>query len=297
MRVFFPWSPPVRRNSLAEGADIGGRPRDPFESRGLLSHDGAAVPTDIDPSSAASPDLHDEDAIRLSPLERLVVSLVAFFISVFGRVTDLALLLLRPSLLRPYLAVWAAEIRASPYRWPRSFEALRATKQAGQTIRELMYGEVLLASAVFVFWRAGVRRGSRFVDLGAGRGRALLAARWLGAEARGVELLRAHVRAVEGAMVRAGARLEVGDAAEADLSEATHLFLNWCAWRSETKLRMRERIERCRPGTRVVAVTRPIEGSQFFRVSAWPVLFSWGFEAVHVSELGAEGPTGEADSP
>ena len=244
-------------------------------------------PSDMDPSPAASPDLDDEQELRASPIERLALSLLALLISTFGRLTDLLVLLPRPSLLRPYLAIWAAELRASPYRWPRSFEAVRSTKQVGQTIRELMYGEVLLSSAVFLFWRAGVRRGSRLVDLGAGRGRALLAARWLGAEARGIELLQAHVQAVDAALAHAGARLEQGDAGSADLADATHVFLNWCAWRPETKARVLERIERCPPGTRVVAVTRPVESPRFRRLSAWPALFTWGFERVHLLELEA----------
>jgi SAM-dependent methyltransferase len=172
----------------------------------------------------------------------------------------------------------------SPYRFRRSFEVVRVLRASGQGMRELIYGETPLFTAVGLFRRAGVGRGSRVVDLGAGRGRVLLAARWLGAEARGVELLADHVVSVAGQLKPAGVTLTVGDAMREELGDATHVFVNWTALSPETKARLTERFRTCRPGTRFVVVTRPIEGPDFVLLVRYRRLFTWGIEAVWLQE-------------
>ena len=92
----------------------------------------------------------------------ILIRLYAMLLDVLSRLGDLAVLLWRPRLLLPYLGLW---------------------------LREAMYGETPVHTALWLFWKAGLGKGGQLVDLGAGRGRTLLAARWLGAGARGVELL------------------------------------------------------------------------------------------------------------
>jgi hypothetical protein len=206
---------------------------------------------------------------------------------VFGiviRVTDVLLLLWHPRLLPPYLRIWWAEFRHTPYKARRTFEVVRALKATGQRFRELIYGETPLMTAVSVFKRAGVRRGSQLMDLGAGRGRTLLAARWLGAEAHGVELLADHVARVAEPLRSAGATLTVGDMTQAELGNATHIFTNWLALSPETKAKMIERFRTCRPGTRFITVTHPIEAEGFVRLSRHWRLFTWGVEVVWIHE-------------
>lgn len=228
------------------------------------------------------------DDLELGLLQMVAIRAVTLVIEILGRALDVLVLLVRPRLLWAYLRVWGAEIWRSPYKWPRSFEAHRVVKATGQTLRELMYGEVLLGTAVYLMSRAGVGRSSVVVDVGAGRGRALLAARWLGARARGIELWEPHVKAVGPALRAAGAELEAGDAAQADLSEATHVLLNWCAFSAEMQAKLTERFKAtCRPGTRFIAVSRPVEDPAFHPVSRHLTLFSWGFERVVVQELRA----------
>ncbi|WP_225409565.1 class I SAM-dependent methyltransferase [Stigmatella hybrida] len=205
-------------------------------------------------------------------------------IGILTRFTDLVLLLVRPRLLRPYGSLWREEFRHTPYRARRTFEVIRALKASGQRFRELIYGETPLLTAILAFRRAGVGRGSRLVDLGAGRGRVLLAARWLGAEARGIELIADHVTRVEAPLARVGARLQVGDATQADLEDPTHVFTNWLALEPETKARLIERFRTCRPGTRFITVTRPIEAPDFVRHSRRWMLFTWGIESVWIHE-------------
>ncbi len=225
-----------------------------------------------------------ERELRLSPWEAVVIRASNVVLATVGRIVDLAVLLLRPWLLRPYFGLWWAELLRSPYRGPRSFEAVRVVKASGQTLRELMYGEGLTASAIWLFRRAGVDRRSRVLDIGAGRGRVLLGARWLGAEAAGIELREEHVRAVRRSMERAGARLETGDAMKADLGQPTHVFLNWCAFSPETKARVVERLGGLAPGTRIIAVTQPIEDPKFKTLSRHRVLFTWGTEPAWIHE-------------
>ncbi|MBI3184140.1 MAG: class I SAM-dependent methyltransferase [Myxococcales bacterium] len=216
--------------------------------------------------------------------ERAVISITKLVLAILCRALDLLMLAVRPRLVGPYLSVWLAERRRSPYRWPRSFETVLLLKQTGHTARELTYGEIPLLTAVLLFRRAGLGPGGRLVDLGAGRGRALLAARWLGAQARGVELRREHVEAVRPAMARAGAHLEVADATEADLTGATHVFANWCAFGEESRRRIAERLLACPSGTRLISVLHPAPGGQLRALCRRPGLFTWGFEWVWIHE-------------
>ncbi len=240
--------------------------------------------SDVSPPGKAA--RNDLDDLEVGPLQMIAIRAMNLVIEAVGRVLDTAVLLVRPRLLWAYLRLWGAEIWKSPYRWPRSFEARRVVQASGQTLRELMYGEVLVSTCAYVLARAGVGPGSMLVDVGAGRGRALLAARLRGARARGIELWEPHVRAMAPALERVGAALEAGDAAQADYSDATHVLLNWCAFSDETKERLTARLlETARPGTRLIAVTHPAQGERFRTISTHTTLFSWGFEKVFVQEL------------
>ena len=240
--------------------------------------------SDVSPRRKAA--RNDLDDLKVGFFQLLVIRAVNLVIEAVGRVLDVLVLLPRPRLLWAYLRLWGAELWRSPYRWPRSFEARRVVTASGQTLRELMYGEVLVSTGAYLLARAGVRPGSTLVDVGAGRGRALLAARLRGADARGVELWEPHVRAMAPALRRVGATLEVGDAATADYAGATHVLLNWCAFSDETKARVTARLlQTCRPGTRLLAVTHPAEGDRLRTLSRHTTLFSWGLETVTIQEL------------
>ncbi|WP_224370086.1 class I SAM-dependent methyltransferase [Hyalangium versicolor] len=239
-----------------------------------------------DPTSPAPGAKRDDDLeeFDLPFFERLALQLQVRVFALIIRFTDLLLLLWRPRLLRPYLAIWWQELIHTPYRARRTFEVVRALKATGQRFRELIYGETPLMTALYVFNRAGVGRTSRLIDLGAGRGRVLIAARWLGAEARGVELIADHVTRVAPRLQAAGITLTVGDMTREELGDATHLFTNWLALTPETKARLIERFRTCRPGTRIITVTRPIEAEDFVRLSRHWMLFTWGVEVVWIHE-------------
>jgi hypothetical protein len=244
--------------------------------------------TDPTPPAPAAKSDDELEEFDLPFFERLALQLQVRLFAIVIRITDLLLLLWRPRLLRPYLGIWWEEFRHTPYRARRTFEVVRALKATGQRFRELIYGETPLMTALYVFKRAGVSRGSRLVDLGAGRGRVLIAARWLGAEARGVELIADHVTRVAPRLQAAGITLTVGDMTREELGDATHLFTNWLALTPETKAKLIERFRTCQPGTRIITVTRPIEAEGFVRLSRHWMLFTWGIEAVWIQEYRPE---------
>lgn len=201
------------------------------------------------------------------------------------RIADLIVLVPTPRLLWAYLHLFWLELRHSPYRWPRSFETTLARKQSRQAASELVYGETPVVTGLHLFRCAGVTGDSRFVDLGAGRGRALIAARRLGASVHGVELVEAHVRLTGALLERVGIRLEAGDAADADIEDATHVLMTWTGLRPETRERFVRRLRTCRPGTRVITIDEPLEAPGFAPVSKHDLPFVWGYVPVWVQEL------------
>ncbi|WP_375756415.1 class I SAM-dependent methyltransferase [Corallococcus exercitus] len=228
------------------------------------------------------------DEFELPFLQRLSLQLQGIVIAVVLRVTDLLLLLVRPRLLKPYLGLWWQRILRTPYSARRTFEMARALQATGQSFRELMYGETPLVTALAFLKKAGVERGSRVVDLGAGRGRVLLAARWWGAGAHGVELLADHVARVAPWLGPAGITFTVGDMTREPLADATHIFCNWVAFSPETKARLVAHLRSCTPGTRIITVTRPIQAEGFTCHTSHWMLFTWGFEKVWLQEFRPE---------
>ena len=222
----------------------------------------------------------------ISPGERVLMRLLNIPVVAFTRMLDVCVLWVRPRLLRAYFGLWLQELFRSPYRWPRSFEAVRRLKASGQSRRELLYGEAPAFTVAWLLWRAGLRRGGALLDIGAGRGRPLLGAALLGASARGLELLDEHVRAAAPFLKSAGVTLETADALVADLGAPTHVLLNWCGFTDETRAKLATRLSQLSPGTRVVAVTVPLEDeTRFSLLSKHRALFTWGTEPVFVYEV------------
>jgi len=209
-------------------------------------------------------------------LQRAWQLILLLLINGLGRVLDVVVLVPRPRLLWAYFRLVAWHIWRSPYR---DFDSDRATGM------ELTFGETPVFTGIALFRRAGVGPDSLVVDLGAGRGRALLAGRWLGAGARGIELVAEHVRCAGRALAAAGARLEVGNATSVDLDDATHILLTWTVYEPATRARIAERLACCAPGTRVLAVDAPIEREGFATVATTHGLFTWGRAPVWIQEV------------
>jgi SAM-dependent methyltransferase len=213
-------------------------------------------------------------------LEVFWVQLYAAMMGALLRALDVVtLLLLRPSLLGAYARVWRGTAAESPYPM-HTFEKVQAAKRRGVSVRELVYGETAVFTAVRAFRRAGVTKGSVVVDVGAGRGRALLAARALGAEARGADLLESHVTHAQRALAGTGVTVEHADAVDVPLDDATHVYVTWTCLSEATRAAVRERLRATAPGTRVLTLTLPIEDDAFSVDGSLVGWFTWGLERV-----------------
>lgn len=223
----------------------------------------------------------DDDEREPGLFDGFFLRLFAAGLGVLTRALDVVTLLFHPRLIGPYLRVWRAALESSPFP-PRTFEKVHTARQRGLSLRELVYGETPLFTARRVLSLAGVNERSVVVDPLAGRGRALLAARSLGAAAKGFELLASHVEAVREPLAHAGVELTVEDGAEADLSGATHVYLAWTCMSERTRARFVERLRALPAGVVVITLTSPLGDDGFRLTKKLTGLYTWGVEAVYV---------------
>lgn len=163
------------------------------------------------------------------------------------------------------------------------FESVLAARQAALPPEARTWGETPLSVAHGLLRDAGVGQGSAVVDLGAGRGAVLLAARALGAAARGCEIDPARARVIEAPLLACGVTLDVADARTWDAGAPTHVWLSWITWPSALRAELSSRLASLPSGTRVVALTWAPIGP--FRVlSERRRLFPWGVVDVVLAE-------------
>lgn len=194
---------------------------------------------------------------------------------------DRRLLSSRPDIARAYAAIQRARSTASPYR--TGFEAVRTLQAQGITTDALVWGETPLCVAHAHLERAGVGPSSTVVDLGAGQGMVLLAARLLGAQARGVELDAQRVAPVRETLLRAGVVLDVRDARDTPLAGATHVWLSWTCMPPTVRDAIGVRLAELDVGARVIATTwRP--SGPWTILSEERVFFPWGTVDVVTAE-------------
>jgi SAM-dependent methyltransferase len=199
------------------------------------------------------------------------------------RLLDGLVLSLRPRLLLAYLGLQRAQWRKTPYA-ARTFADRHDARAHHKSQAEITYGETPIVTAMYLLWRAGCNRKSSVLDLGAGRGRVLLAARYLRASCRGVELLASHVAQVQSILASIGGVLEHGDAANADMREATHIFLAWTCFSERTRQELSQRLLLLPDGARVIALNWGVEHPGFRAVTRGQVLCSWGVTPYFILE-------------
>lgn len=209
-----------------------------------------------------------------------VVELTA--IGALTRALDCLLLLARPRLVWAYLRILVAHLWASPYRWPRGFESVRARTASGVEERELVYGETPVFSAWWLLRRAGLMRGETFCDLSAGRGRPLLSARLLGAKAIGFELIAERAEPVLRPLAAVGIELRVQDGAGQTLDGIDVAMVTWTGFSEPLKARFEAAARTLPIGARFIAVDRPLEGPGFEPVDRLDVLCTWGVVPVWI---------------
>lgn len=229
------------------------------------------------------------------PLVPLVVGALFSLASVL-RVVDALYLLRRPALLRVYLRTWRKAFEHTPWT-DGSFDQLHDARRRHKSRIELTYGETPVVSAVQVLRAAGVGPGSRVLDLGCGRGRVLLAARYLGAEAVGVELVESHVALTRPLLAAIGADVRAGDAEEPPLEGVTHVFAAWTCFSAGTRARIERALEKAPAGLRVIALNHPVVSKNFALVRKITLTCSWGRVPTTIHERIGTVPDGGAEPP
>ncbi|MDP2341935.1 MAG: class I SAM-dependent methyltransferase [Deltaproteobacteria bacterium] len=205
--------------------------------------------------------------------------MVALGVRFVFRTLDLATLSTSSSLRRAYVQGWRG--LPSPYR--SSFQSALIAKERGLSTQALTYGEAFVCVAKAILRRHGATAGGVVVDLGCGRGNVLIAARALGATARGIELLPDHLAVVGEALRAAGVDVDVADARDAVVDDATHVWLSWATWDPEVRQVVTARLRSLKPGAVVVAVVWAVEDEAFEVLERSRAAFSWGFADVVVS--------------
>lgn len=213
----------------------------------------------------------------------MLAAVVALGLRAVYRCRDLAVL--GGQLRQAYLVAWRA--------LPSPYDAVASDDDASDV--DVTYGEAFVVVARDVLRDHGCGAGSVVVDLGCGRGNVLLAARSLGADARGVDVVASHVEACGRALAVVGAEVVVGDARDADVDDATHVWLSWGTWPAAVRRAVVERLHALRDGAIVVGVIEGVsdeEGSVpgFVVVERRREAFSWGWADVVVSRRIARPP-------
>ena len=217
------------------------------------------------------------------PMAMAPVLLFLALLSTGLRLIDGLVLSLRPRLLRAYLGLQRAQWQKTPYA-SRTFADRHDARAHHKSQTEITYGETPIVTAMYLLWRAGCNRTSSVLDLGAGRGRVLLAARYLRASCKGVELLASHVSQVQSTLASIQAALEHGDAANTDMRGATHIFLAWTCFSERTRRDLSQRLLSLPDGTRVIALNWSVEQPGFRIVARGQVLCSWGVTPYFIVE-------------
>ena len=211
--------------------------------------------------------------------------LVAALLRAVFRVVDGVVLLSWPALWRAWWIGWRG--LPSPYA-PPSFALVLQARHSGGAAEDLVYGEAFVVVARRLLRAHGAGAGSLVVDLGCGRGAVLVAARSLGAQARGLELNPAHLAVAGPALRAAGAIVDAGDARAASLAGATHVWLSWATWSPETRALVARRLRALAPGALVFGVVHGVDDGAFEVVARVRAPFSWGMADVVVSRQRAE---------
>jgi SAM-dependent methyltransferase len=201
---------------------------------------------------------------------------VALVLRAVFRVVDAAALARRRALWRAWWAGWRT--LPSPY----AIDGDRVARSHGLDPDDLVYGEAFVIVAAAILRAAGVGPSSVVVDLGCGRGAALVAARLLHASARGVDVCAAHIDVVRGVLAGAGAHADHGDARDVPLDDASHVWLAWATWHPATRALVSARLRTMRPGAIVVSVVHAVDDDAFVVVDRRRAPFSWGVADVVV---------------
>jgi len=202
------------------------------------------------------------------------------------RALDLMILLPHRKLLRVYFRTWKGEYTQSPFT-ENSFEKVHQARRQGRSTKEFTYGETPVISARAFLKEAGVNQASCVYDVGAGRGRVLIASRLLGAKSLGCDLLDAHVRTAGPELAKIHIDLLHLDATEASFHDVTHVFVAWTCFTYNSRKQLSEHFTSMSAGTRLLLLDHPLKNRSFTKLYQKKIWCSWGRATLYVYERNA----------
>ncbi len=158
----------------------------------------------------------------------------------------------------------------------------------------LTYGECTPESVQHLLAITGAKPGEVFVDLGSGTGKMVVFAAFFLPlkKSVGVELLpelheaaqmvgRRYQEEIQPQLAddRRETELEyrLGDIFDADLSDADIVVSHCCTCFDDSLMqKLSDKLESCKPGTRIVTITRGLSSPAFESVSVTPIQMGWG---------------------
>ena len=164
----------------------------------------------------------------------------------------------------------------------------------------LTYGECTPETVEQILSLTGAGEGDVLCDLGSGTGKLVIYAAFLAPlkKSVGIELLpelhdaaqmvaKRYRKEIQPQLTdaRRDTQLEcrLGDLFDADISDATIVVSHCCTCFNDTMMqRLSDKLETCKPGTRIVTVTRPLNSSAFEPLSVAACEMGWGQATLNV---------------
>lgn len=171
----------------------------------------------------------------------------------------------------------------SPYE-VGEFRYALLTRRRGISKDELIYGDTPIFTSIYLLWLAGIKPGCQFIDLGAGRGGVLMAAKYLGMRSNGFDLNPAHVVLSESVLKPLGIHLNYGDARQEKISNGDIVYLAWTTWSKQTRKDIQKNLSNLALSSRVITLTWPLEEEGFMEIRRGVSLFSWGLANYFIFE-------------
>lgn len=217
---------------------------------------------------------------RNVPTDSLGVSLAlllvgAALLSFLFSMIDLLILCFRPRLLVSYFLLLVDKFRHSPYGRD-NFERLHVSRLHHRSTGEFAYGETPVFVALYLFFLSGVGPKTRFIDVGSGRGSALVSAVFLGSAVVGVEIVPSHAASSRKRLSCLGVNTVVFDAALFDYSSYDVVYLPWVCFSQKTREDIVCRLAFLRSGARVICLHWAIDDDRFVDLRHGVVPCSWG---------------------
>ncbi len=174
--------------------------------------------------------------------------------------------------------------------WWRTHRALRrrfrgldfdrmAQEVQGATPESLAYGETPVSSLMHLLKHSGLSPGSRFVDLGSGRGLTVFTACLAGFVASGLEFFPESVERARLAAADLGLEVDftVGDFLETPWPAGDLYYLASSAFGEGTRQRLGTRLAgELPPGTLVITLDWVLEPTDFEGLHTLPIPVTWG---------------------